>query len=112
VEIYYLFHCEPVRGIAHFRTTIEKGLEIKKQLRELSSGRINPRYMISTQIGKVEIGVDGFIESKQGQELWIKTPYSLATMRQVKPDLQLPKKICRVGKDGQISIIYREGSNS
>ncbi len=105
VEIYYLFHCEPVKGISHFRTTIEKGLEIKKYLREQAAGRLNPAYIVSTSIGKVEIGVDGYMEEQDGDSVWIKTPYHLSTFRSVNPDFQLPPGLCRLDEKGLISTL-------
>lgn len=112
VEIYYLFHCEPVLGISHLRTSIEKGIEIKKHLRGgFASGRINPAFCVSTKIGKVEIGVDGFIESREGGFVWIKTPYKLETYRVVDKDFILPESICRIGTDGFISIKYLDNQD-
>ncbi len=106
VENYYLFHCEPVRGIGHLRTTIQKGINIKKTLREKSSGRINPHYMICTRIGKVEIGVDGYIEKKEGRSVWIKTPYNISTFRSVQAGFRLPAGICKTDNRGYISTKY------
>jgi lysine 2,3-aminomutase len=112
VEIYYLFHCEPVKGVQYLRTSIAKGIEIKKYLRGgFASGRINPAYMVDTKIGKVEIGVDGFVEKREGQYVWIKTPYRLETYRSVFSDFQLPKDICKVNDDGLISIKYLDGED-
>lgn len=112
VEIYYLFHCEPVKGISHFRTTIQKGIEIKKYFRSgNASGRINPSYIISTKIGKVEIGVDGEITEREGQYVWIKTPYKVETYKSVFKDFLLPKNLCKVDKYGYISIKYLDGTN-
>ncbi len=76
VEIYALYHCDPIKGALHLRTTIEKGLEIKRYLRSHATGRINPAYIVDTRIGKVEIGVDGTIEKREGKYVWIRTPYS------------------------------------
>ena len=33
VRPYYLFHCDPVRGADHFRTTIARGVELIESLR-------------------------------------------------------------------------------
>ena len=33
VRPYYLFHCDPVTGAGHFRTSVWKGLEIIEGLR-------------------------------------------------------------------------------
>jgi len=106
VEIYYLFHCDPVKGIQHLRTTVQEGINIKKELRQLVSGRINPAYMVDTRVGKVELGVDGYIEKKIGQYLWIKTPYNIKTFKQIDPDFSLPAKEFRIDKLGFISALY------
>jgi lysine 2,3-aminomutase len=108
VEIYCLYHCDPVKGIDHFRTSIQKGLEIKKYLRR-ETGRINPTYLVDTQIGKVEIGVDGYIEKKEGKHVWIKTPYKLSTYKSVCQNFKLPEGQCKVDKYGYISIKYLDG---
>ncbi|MBN1258505.1 radical SAM protein [Candidatus Peregrinibacteria bacterium] len=102
VEIYALYHCDPVKGAMPLRTTIEKGLEIKKYLRAHSTGRINPAYIVDTRVGKVEIGVDGTIEKRQGRFVWIRTPYQY-------PKSLLPGGICRVNRDGTVSVKYRDG---
>ena len=110
VELYYLFHCIPVEGTQYLRTSIQRGLEIKKYFRGgFATGRINPTYVIATKIGKVEIGVDGFIEKRIGQYVWIKTPYKVETYKSVFKDFEPPKDICKVDSDGFISIKYLDG---
>lgn len=46
VRPYYLFHCDPVTGAGHFRTTIWKGLEIMEGLRGHMSGLAVPTYVV------------------------------------------------------------------
>jgi lysine 2,3-aminomutase len=112
VDLYYLFHCIPVEGIQYLRTTIQQGLEIKKHFRGgFATGRINPTYVIATKIGKVEIGIDGQIESKDGQYVWIKTPYKVATYKSVFPVFKPPEDICKVDSEGYISIKYLDGAD-
>ena len=41
VRPYYVYHCDPVRGSEHMRTTIAKGLEIMEGLRGHTSGLEN-----------------------------------------------------------------------
>lgn len=43
---YYLFHCDPVVGAGHFRTTVWKGLEIMEGLRGHVSGLGVPTYVV------------------------------------------------------------------
>jgi lysine 2,3-aminomutase len=110
VESYYLFHCEPLLGAAHFRTSIEKGLRLREALRARASGRIIPRYMVCTQLGKVELGVDGWITEREGEACWIRTPYRLETYRSVLQDFVLPQ-FARENSEGFIEVRYLDGSD-
>ena len=38
VRPYYLYQCDPITGSAHFRTPLERGLEIIRGLRGFTSG--------------------------------------------------------------------------
>lgn len=51
VRPYYLYQCDPVVGTGHFRTTIEKGLEIIKGLRGHTSGYAVPTYVVDAPGG-------------------------------------------------------------
>ena len=46
VRPYYLFHCDPVSAAGHFRTSIDKGLEIIKGMRGFTSGLAVPTYVV------------------------------------------------------------------
>ena len=46
VRPYYLFHCDPVTGAGHFRTSIWKGVEIIEGLRGHVSGLGVPTYVV------------------------------------------------------------------
>ena len=46
VRPYYLFHCDPVSGTGHLRTSIDKGLEIIKAMRGFTSGLCVPTYVV------------------------------------------------------------------
>ncbi|HEY7535794.1 MAG TPA: lysine 2,3-aminomutase, partial [Thermodesulfobacteriota bacterium] len=51
VRPYYLFHCDPVNGAAHFRTSIWKGIEIIEGLRGHISGLAIPTYVVDAPGG-------------------------------------------------------------
>ncbi len=51
VRPYYLYQCDPILGSAHFRTTVEKGLEIIDGLRGHTSGYAVPHYVIDAPGG-------------------------------------------------------------
>jgi lysine 2,3-aminomutase len=48
VRPYYLFHCDPVTGAGHFRTSVWKGLEIMEGLRGHMSGLGIPTYVVDS----------------------------------------------------------------
>jgi lysine 2,3-aminomutase len=58
VRPYYLYQCDPVRGAEHFRTTIQKGIEIMEGLRGHTSGLAIPTYVVDAPGGggKVPVG--------------------------------------------------------
>lgn len=51
VRPYYLFHCDPVIGAGHFRTSVWKGLEIIEGLRGHVSGLGIPTYVVDSPHG-------------------------------------------------------------
>jgi len=51
VRPYYLFHCDPVIGAGHFRTSVWKGLEIMEGLRGHMSGLGIPTYVVDCPHG-------------------------------------------------------------
>jgi len=51
VKPYYLHHADPVRSTGHFRTSIQKGLDIMRSLRGRLSGMCVPQYMIDLPEG-------------------------------------------------------------
>jgi lysine 2,3-aminomutase len=51
VRPYYLFHCDPVTGAGHFRTSVWKGLEIMEGLRGHMSGIGIPTYVVDSPHG-------------------------------------------------------------
>jgi len=51
VRPYYLYQCDPVVGSGHFKTTVEKGLEIIRGLRGHTSGYAVPTYVVDAPGG-------------------------------------------------------------
>jgi lysine 2,3-aminomutase len=67
VRPYYLFHCDRVHGAEHFRTTVEKGLEIIEKLRGHTSGLAVPTYAIDAPEGGGKIPIQPeYLLSYQG----------------------------------------------
>jgi len=51
VRPYYLYQCDPITGSGHFRTPIEKGLEIIRGLRGFTTGYAVPTYVVDAPGG-------------------------------------------------------------
>lgn len=58
VRPYYLFHCDPVRGADHFRTTIARGVELIETLRGHTSGLAVPQFAVDAPGGGGKIPVN------------------------------------------------------
>lgn len=57
VRPYYLYQCDLSRGIEHFRTTIDKGIEVMEHLIGHTSGFAVPRYVVDAPGGGGKIPV-------------------------------------------------------
>jgi len=79
VKPYYLLQCDPVRSSAHFRTSVEKGIELIRSLHGSISGLAIPQYVIDAPGGggKVPIlgaeqirreGTDVLLTNHEGKE--------------------------------------------
>ncbi len=70
VRPYYLFQCDLSVGISHFRTPVEKGIEIMHSLTSSISGYAVPKYAIDLPVGggKVTLGYN-YVVSKEDKEL-------------------------------------------
>lgn len=73
VKPYYLFHCDPISGSSHLRTTVEAGLEIIQGLRGHTTGYAVPHYAIDLAGagGKVAL-VPEYVVGREGDELIVK----------------------------------------
>ena len=63
IKPYYLFYCDPVKGVVHFRTDIFRGVEILEYLRGRLSGLGIPTYAVDLKdgLGKIPL-VPNYIE--------------------------------------------------
>lgn len=57
VRPYYLYQCDKVLGTSHFRTKIQEGLEIMKNLRGFTSGLAVPNYIVDLPKGGGKIAL-------------------------------------------------------
>ncbi|NNJ70275.1 MAG: lysine 2,3-aminomutase, partial [Kiritimatiellales bacterium] len=59
VKPYYLLQCDPVQGSAHFRTSVEKGIELIRSLHGRISGLAVPQYVIDAPGGGGKVPILG-----------------------------------------------------
>ncbi|MGE0212763.1 MAG: KamA family radical SAM protein [Parvibaculaceae bacterium] len=57
VKPYYLYQCDPITGSAHFRTSIDRGLEIMAALRGHTTGYAVPTYVVDAPGGGGKIAL-------------------------------------------------------
>jgi lysine 2,3-aminomutase len=57
VRPYYLYQCDPISGSSHFRTTVDKGLELIAQMRGYTTGYAVPNYVVDAPGGGGKIAM-------------------------------------------------------
>ena len=58
VRPYYIYQAQLIGGTAHFRTPIETGMAIMRELRGHTSGFAVPTYVLDTPFGKIPLTMD------------------------------------------------------
>ena len=67
VKPQYLFHCDPIKGAIHFRTSLDKGLEIMRFLRGKISGMGIPTYAVDLPGGKGKVPLlPNYVKERRG----------------------------------------------
>jgi lysine 2,3-aminomutase len=70
VKPYYLYQCDPISGSSHFRTPVEKGLEIIRGLRGHTTGYAVPTYVIDAPGGGGKIPLTPeYVAGRDGDDL-------------------------------------------
>jgi lysine 2,3-aminomutase len=97
VKPYYLYQCDPITGSSHFRTSVDKGLEIIEALRGHTTGYAVPHYVIDAPGGggKVPLLPD-YVVGREGDDLLIRN-FEGNVYRYADP-------AGRVGADRQIAL--------
>jgi lysine 2,3-aminomutase len=73
VRPYYLYQCDPISGSAHFRTPVERGLEIIEGLRGFTTGYAVPSYVIDAPGGGGKIPLlPEYYAGREGDQVLLK----------------------------------------
>lgn len=75
VKPYYLLQCDPVSGTGHFRTPIEKGIEIINQLHGNISGLAVPQFVVDAPGGGGKIPLLSKTQISTSEEGTVLTNY-------------------------------------
>ena len=70
VRPYYIYQCDLARGIGHFRTPVEKGIEIIEHLRGHTSGLAVPQFVIDAPHGGGKIPVNPQYVTGRDGKVW------------------------------------------
>ncbi len=112
VEAHYLFHCIPMWGMSHHRTSVARGLELVNRLSASGafSGRAKPHFAAMTDIGKVSL-YHGTILKRNGEnEILLRTGYRIAERLGWNPSYQIPAS-ATVDCDGFLRVWYADGDD-
>jgi lysine 2,3-aminomutase len=85
VRPYYLYQCDPISGSGHFRTPVEKGLEIMRGLRGFTSGYAVPTYVVDAPGGGGKIPLMPEYVTDRTREEWILNNYENRIFRYPDP---------------------------
>ncbi|HEX6995300.1 MAG TPA: KamA family radical SAM protein [Gammaproteobacteria bacterium] len=86
VRPYYLYQCDPIRGSSHFRTSVDRGIELISGLRGFTTGYAVPTYVVDAPAGggKVALLPDAVI-GRDGDDLLLRN-YKGDTCRYPDPE--------------------------
>jgi lysine 2,3-aminomutase len=115
VRPYYIFHCDPVTGAGHFRTSVWKGLEIMEGLRGHMSGIGIPTYVVDSPHGGGKIPMmPNYMVSMSDDAVVLRNYEGMLIRYQAedKPSTAQPTKTCGVSGllQGSKSALIPEGT--
>ena len=108
IEPHYLFHCVPLYGMAHHRTSLDRSLDLVRRVANGGriSGRAKPSLTLLTDVGKVTV-YDGTILERRGQRVRLQTGYPHAERRAFNPSWTLPES-ADVDEAGLLRVWYAD----
>jgi lysine 2,3-aminomutase len=111
IEPHYLFHCIPLQGMQHHRTTVQRGLDLIRRLTSggYFSGRAKPNFAAMTDIGKITF-YEGTIVDRDEERgrLLLQSGYSLEERLMYNPSYT-PTESTVVDENGLLQVWYPDG---
>jgi len=111
IENHYLFHCIPMAGMHHHRTSVARGLALARELSSSGSvsGRSRPVFALLTAVGKV-VPYEGTIARREGSRLLVRTEFDAAERMRLNPAWRMPESAF-TGPDGRLMVWYEDGTD-
>ncbi|MBT3305196.1 MAG: radical SAM protein [Alphaproteobacteria bacterium] len=113
IDAHYLFHAIPLRGMAHHRTSLVKGLDLATRISSCGefSGRAKPRYAVLSDIGKIVL-YDGVIMDRRESDnaILLRSGFRLQDRMKWNPAWQKPDSVV-VEEDGTMLTWYIDGND-
>jgi len=108
VRPYYIYMCDNVAGVEHFKTTVEKGLEIVEGLRGWTSGLAVPHFVIDAPGGGGKIPLlPEYVVRLSDDEIVMR---NFRGQRYVwKQPAREPEEVAATGTDGTVVPIRGKG---
>ncbi|MBU4495577.1 MAG: radical SAM protein [Acidobacteria bacterium] len=108
IEPHYMFHCVPLHGMEHHRTTVEEGLDLIKSLVTSGyiSGRSKPMYTAMTDIGKITF-YEGVFVDRKGDMFLLQSRYRYEDRMKWNPDWKMPES-AEVDENGYLRVWYKD----
>ncbi len=73
VRPYYLYQCDPITGSSHFRTPVEKGIEMIEGLRGHTTGYAVPQFVVDAPGGGGKIPLlPNYVAGRDGDDLLLR----------------------------------------
>ncbi len=109
IESHYLFHCVPLQGMAHLRTSLDEAVVLARGLGSSGriSGRAKPLVAAMTDIGKIVL-YDGVIVARRAGRILLRSECTLAQRRQWNPNWRTPDT-AECDADGKLMVWYLDG---
>ncbi|HSJ10966.1 MAG TPA: radical SAM protein [Longimicrobiales bacterium] len=108
IEAHYLFHAIPMRGTAHHRTSLDRGLQLANALDSCGefSGRAKPRFAVLSDLGKIVLHEGAIVERReQTNEVLIRSGYRLDDRLRWNPGWRVPPGTT-IAPDGTMMTWY------
>jgi lysine 2,3-aminomutase len=111
IEAHYLFHCVPLAGMGHLRTSLGRAIELGTALAcgGAVSGRAKPLLAAMTDIGKIVL-YDGTVLEREGRQVLLQSRYRLDERRRWNPGWRLPPT-AGIDQAGHLRVWYLDGED-